>query len=1182
MPVRIALAGRVAIESDREVVPTEGVRIAGWVALAYLLSQRHRPVRHDELAEAIWGEELPKSWATMVRGIVSKLRSALAAAGLGSDTISTAFGCYQLTLPADAAVDVEEAAADIALAEAALAAGRVAEARDRATRACSVASAQFLPGASGTWVERRQRELADLRVRALEAVSQAAASRGAHADAVAAADEAVKLEPLRESSYLRLITAHAAAGNRAEALRAYERCRHVLAEELGVKPSTAVEAEYLRLLADENEELPASGPVSVRPEVRALPPALALAAQGQFIGRSQEMEQLQMQWEQSAQGRFAVAVAGEAGIGKTRLVAEFARTVHANGGRVLYGRCDEELAVPYQPLAEAVRLALDEVSAAELAGHVKAWGGELARIVPELVTRLPELPSAPSGDLHSERWRMFEAVDAFLSELSARSPVLVVLDDLHWAGPPALALLRHLLRSTRPARLLLVGTYRQTEVDASHSLASLLADLRRDGTVARVTLEGLAPDAVAGLLASAAGVAIDDRSLPFARSLHDTTQGNPFFVGEILRHLAATGALAPDATPSIEQLETAVPEGVREVVTRRLLRLAASSNRVLAAAAVCGTDFEASLLEELEGSDAVLDTLDEALAARLITETGARGRYSFCHALVRHTIYDQLGPARRARLHRRVAQALELQHGMRGPHIGALARHFAAAAPAGVAGKAADYSLAAAKVALDQLAFEEAVLLLHMGLAALDAGPADLKRQGELLTALGMIYVRYDDYPALRGVGQQLVELAQRSHAPEDLGHGLWFQLSGPPQEFHAGLTPLLEQALDRLDEQDPFLRAHLLLKLAMARERAGASGEAEAREAVALARRTPDPPGLLRSILYGFVNFLRWRGDPSDLPEWLSLADEIVAIEDHIPSAVGNGVRVRAFARLRTGDRDGFEDDLAEIARRREKSPSAQAWALVLRLRATLAGLDGHLAHVEALAHELAGVQGPVVVDGELELAHMLFYVRREEGRVEEYLPELEARVAARPPFLLNHAVLGLARAEVGDDEGASREWRTLAAGLDELPESWDRAGRLALVAELLSVAGDPTHARLLYDSLRPHAGLFVNAAAPAYYPMAADRALGLLAANLGDLPVAEEHFEAAIALEERMRAFALAARSRYAYGRALLAGGGGHHRRRAEVLLRDALTAADGLALPGLAAAIRQQAPDRATHSV
>lgn len=1172
MAVRIALAGRVAIESDGDPVPTEGVRIAGWVALAYLISQRHRPVRQDELAEVIWGEELPRSWATMVRGIVSKLRSALAAAGMEADAISTAFGCYQFNLGADAAVDVEEAAADVALAEAALAAGRASEARDHASRARSVASAQFLPGASGVWVERRQRELADLRVRALEAVSQAAASTGATAEAIAAAEEALKLEPLRESGHLRLISAHVAAGNRAEALRAYEQCRRLLAEELGVKPSTAIEAEYLRILAEEEQ-----GPERARlpAEARTLPAAFVLAAQGPFIGRSREFEKLQSQWARSLRGgRLAVAVAGEPGMGKTRLLAEFARAVHAAGGRVLYGRCDEEATVPYQPVADVVRLALGEVSARELAGHVEAWGGELARLVPDMVSRLPEVPLPATGDPQTERWRMFEAVDAFLSDLSASGPVLVALDDLHWAGQPTLALLRHLLRSTRPASLLFVGTYRQTEVAAEHGLASLLADLRRDGTGSRVTLEGLPADDVGLLLGSVTGGPVHERSLQFVQSLHQTTQGNPFFVGEVLRHLAAIGALGPDTTPAIGELESAVPEGVREVVTRRLLRLAASSNRVLAVAAVCGAEFEEAILDDLEGPDAVLDALDEGLAARLITPTADLGRYTFCHALVRHTIYDQLGPARRARLHRRVGEALERRYGTRGPHLGALAHHFSLAATAGVADKAADYALAAAQAALGQLAFEETLVLLRMGLTALDAGPPDPTRKGRLLTTLGVAYVRYDNYPALQEVGHELLELWDRSGAVEHLGNGLWFRLSGPPQSFDPELRALLDEALDRLDDRQPDLRAHLLIQLARAEELAGRSGEAAAREAVALARRASGSPGLLRSILYAFVNFLRWRGEPSDLPEWMALADEIVAIEDHIPTAVGNGVRVRAMARLRTGDRDGFETDLAEMARRREKSPSPSALGMVLRFGAILAALDGPPDRVEALARELHGARGHGgVIDHDLELAHMLFFVRREQGRIEEYLPELQSRFAQRPAFALNQAVLGLALGEIGDDDGAARAWETLKSQLDQLPASWDRAGALALIADVLAVAGDPGPASELYESLRPHSGLFVNAAAPAFHPMAADRALGLLAAVIGDLDVAGRHFEAAIDLEERMRAVGLAARTRYTYGRALLRNGGSNDRHRAGILLEEALAAAESLGLPGLARAVRHQ---------
>jgi DNA-binding SARP family transcriptional activator len=1175
MPVRIALAGRAVIESDGEPVPSEAVRMAGWVVLAYLISQRHRPVRPDELADIIWGEHLPRSWATMVRGLVSKLRTALKAAGLDSDVISTAFGCYQLKLPSTATVDVEEAATDVALAEAALAAGRLTEARERAARACSVASAEFLPGASGTWVETRQRELVCTRVRALEALSQAAASSGAAADAIAAAEEAMKLEPLRESSHLRLILAHVAAGNRAEALRAYERCRRILAEELGVKPSTAIEAEYLRLLAEDEDVAPAPSPR--RPDAGALPAALALAGHAPLIGRSQELEQLWCQWQQATRGgRYAVFIAGEPGIGKTRLVAQLAWDIHAAGGRVLYGRCDEEVEVPYQPFAEAVRRALDQASATDLALHVKAWGGELARLVPELVSRLPEVPTALGGEPQSERWRMFEAVDAFLSDQSTGTPLLLVLDDLHWGASPTLALLRHVLRSTRAASLLVAGTYRHTEVDAKHGLASLLADLRRDSATARLALEGLAPDDVTLLVGRSSGGPLDNQSLALAKSLHEITRGNPFFIGEVLRHLG------PHWPPSLERLETAVPDGVREVVTRRLLRLGAASNRVLAAAAVCGADFDAALLEELEGPDVVLDSLEEALEARLVTDGGAPGRYSFCHALVRHTIYDQLGPVRRARLHLRVGEAVERRNGTRGPHVGALARHFAAAAPAGVAGKAADYALAAATAALDQLAFEEAVVLLRTGLAVVETGPPDVKRQGELLVALGKIYIRYDDFGAIRDIGEQLLELAKRSDSSEHVAWGLWFRTIGPLENMPSDLTAVLEESLESLDEQQPFLRASLLMQLARMRERAGESGEPAAREAVAIARASADTPELLRSILYHFVGFLRLRGDPSDIPEWLSLADEIVAIEQDIPFAVGNGVRARALARLRVGDREGYEADVAEMARRKEKSPSGQARALVIRHLVTLAGLDGRLDDIEGLSRELQKISGSMIVDPGLELAHMLFFVRRERGQAEEYLPELQARMEAGPPFLLNHAVLGLARAEAGDDEGSRRDWSTIAASIDELPASWDRPGAMALAAELLSVAGDPAQASALYVSLRPHAGLFVSAPAPAFYPVAADRALALLAATAGDFDVAEDHFQSAIALEERLRAFALAARTRYCYGRMLLASADPQRRRRAELVLGDALDTANDIRLDGLARDIRKATSDMMPHTV
>ena len=244
--LRVMLAGQVALETGRGRTPASGLGRLGRLAFAYLVSERHRPVPRDELADVLWGEDPPKSWETSLRVVVSKLRGWLATAGVDPATALTSqFGCYRLHLPEPLVVDVEEAAAALGAARSAVAAGDPATALALAGAAAATGAAPFLAGGSEPWIERRQAELTQLRVQALEVLADAALAQQEPEAALAAAEDAVALEPLRETAHVGVMRAHAAAGNRAAALRAYERCRRALAEELGVAPSPETQAAYL-------------------------------------------------------------------------------------------------------------------------------------------------------------------------------------------------------------------------------------------------------------------------------------------------------------------------------------------------------------------------------------------------------------------------------------------------------------------------------------------------------------------------------------------------------------------------------------------------------------------------------------------------------------------------------------------------------------------------------------------------------------------------------------------------------------------------------------------------------------------------------------------------------------------------------------------------------------------------
>jgi tetratricopeptide (TPR) repeat protein len=472
---------------------------------------------------------------------------------------------------------------------------------------------------------------------------------------------------------------------------------------------------------------------------------------GRFVGRREELDQLKGALEQTLSGKGAlVMLGGEPGIGKTRLAEEFAVYAGLRGAQVLSGRAYEgEASVPYRPFVEALRQHVRSRPDDELRRQMGPGAPEVATLVSEVRRRFPDIEEVPRLEPEAERLRLFESVSEFLHNAATANPVVLFLDDLHWADKPSLLLLQHVARNSGGDRLLIVGAYRDVELDRRHPLADALAALRRLPNYRRVLLRGLSEETISDLLTamdpSEAGAA---RWAALAQALYRETEGNPFFIHEVLAHLIETGKIAREGGRWVNRVtsisELGIPEGVREVVGRRLSRLSEGCNRMLTLASTMAGGFSWDALKAIctDVPEAqLLDLLEETLAAQLIAERKREGAgtYDFTHALIRQTLYEELSTPRRVLLHRQIGEALEKLYAANvEPHLAELAHHFYQAAPGGDLEKAIDYSRRAGERAMEVYAWEEATGYFERAIESLELKPdPDDALHCDLLVNLG-------------------------------------------------------------------------------------------------------------------------------------------------------------------------------------------------------------------------------------------------------------------------------------------------------------------------------------------------------------------------------------------------------------------------------------------------------------
>jgi DNA-binding SARP family transcriptional activator len=1048
---------------------------------------------------------------------VSRLRAALAVAG-APDAIVTRGGAYSLQTRGD---DVDAHA--------------FARLVDAARRACDSAEALgLLRTALALWRGPALSDVADepfalpeatrldeLRTAAEDDALAAMLEGGEHHRVVAEAERLVGLAPFRERRWELLITALYRAGRQAEALAAFQRLRQTLLDELGVDPSPPLR-ELERRILTQDDSLALTVPPA--PEDRLvelvipLPPPFATPSLFPFAGRLSERDRLAARWKDSLGGeRQVVLVSGEPGIGKTRLVTELARDVHADGAVVALGRCDGELPDAYLPFAEAVRPLVDHLPDEVLAAHVEAAGAHLCRLAPNLSRRLSGIGEVTAGDAEDERLQLFDAVADLAQRVAARQPVLLVLEDLHWADPASLLLLRYLVRTVQATPFTVVATYRDTDLARTHPLAAWLADLRREAHVERIDLPGLTEAEVVALLEGITGRTATDGVHRLAGALQVETDGNPFFVGEVLLHLREAGALHHtdgewhgDAA-LIERI--GIPQGIREVVGRRLAALPGDAAEMLGLAAIFGAEVPLGALARLSerSPESLLAPLSVACTRSLLAEVvGVVDRYRFTHDLVRQTLYEELPTSRRVRLHAAAAAALADD----GAPAAVVAHHYSEAAGLGLVDEAIRWHRRAADEATAALAYEQAVAHLE---AAVDADglrdPVDAAGRAELFVELGTAMNRSVDNVTARGVFRDAIELAEAA-GRDDLVVAACLEFGGMGDNIEladcAGV-PLLDRAAAIIGPEDSADHVHLLLRRAAWKPLDTPPDQRTElrRSARHMAERLGDER-LVARALSREVDIDDLLDDPTRLYEGAA-ALEAAAPRTGSVGARLEAHRVRMAAHLRLGR---LRDAIDEFGLMHECAESGGFVLLVEYTGALLDVLRGDIDAGEATfrrlvdIHQRAGRTGYPAASA-LGIIMALRGRGAERRAVTDTTSATGGRYNDRRPWAALHAV-GAGRF---DDAGPA-----LVRWLDDdapLLTPFRQAESVAMVAAIAARTRLPELCRRLDDLMAPYSGQWIAYTGQPWG--ATDHYRALLARGAGDVAAAEALLRAALAAYER-----------------------------------------------------------------
>ncbi|MGC1676300.1 MAG: AAA family ATPase [Candidatus Binataceae bacterium] len=907
---------------------------------------------------------------------------------------------------------------------------------------------------------------------------------------------------------------------------------------------------------------------------------------GAFIGRRPELDEMRSALREAVAGSGRlVLLSGEPGVGKTRLAEELAREAQARGTHVALGRCWEGGGAPaYWPWVQIIREAARSLSPAGLV-EIRAATGYIAQMIPELRPALPAIdsatethgmPSLPASVDRPEqaRFQLFDSISVLLRSAATVKPLLLIVDDLHAADADSLLLLKFLARDLPQSRILVIGTYREIEVRRSVQQAELLGELIREASC--FPLRGLCREEIAEFIENYLGRAIDQTLL---ESLVRTTEGNPFFLDEIIRLMKVEGKLL---STSPQEPRFTIPDGIRSAVRRRLAPLSDNARLALAVASVIGHEFEFALLQRISKLAAaqLTESLDQAIELGLVIEASA-ARYRFSHAIIPEVLRAEISRPRLIQLHQRAAEAIEeLHRGDLDAHAAAIALHYEqtllpddrTARPTLLARrrrKIADYARRGAERSLKQLAYGEAARLYQMALDALADANAR-PQQGEVLLGLGEALRKAEDWPEAKQVFARATDLARELGntdllARAALASGSWSTtLFGA--NVDAEVVGLLQGAMAAVGHRDSGIRAALLARLAQ--ELAASEGRERSltlcEEAIEVARRVDDA-GAMVSALWTQHQLL-W--GPHDVEKRLDAASEIVRLAEKA-GALDWALSAREFrlsALVELGRIDLADREIETYTALQERT--GQSFGTIERYRAMRCLMRGDFQRAEQYARDLIKIaqrrqDQPLLT----AFGTLMIQIRAEQGQADKNENPIHDYAVQFPTLAIARCGLADVYAGEGREAEARQEFERFAAD-DFVGISLDCNWIISLttLCGVCIFLHDERRAETLYELLRPYSrrNVTIGWADVSYGSL--ERHLGRLAALMKRFDQAKTHFLAALRFDQQMEAPPFVAHTRYEYGSMLLRRGREGDREEALSLLGLALDSASTLGMKDL----------------